>query len=570
MRKTSLGLAFFSAMMSATLVSTLSCGGSTANTHLTPDPPPASNQFQGVLMWKGDTSGSGLYAKETVLAPANVNVSQFGKLGSFQMDGLPVAQPLYVANVDMGGAGAHNVMIVATEHDSVYALDVDNPGAGPLWQRNYLDPANGVTPMPDNFGGRTTLGGEVGITGTPVVDAATGALYFVTAIARNGVAEQWLRAINTRDGQDFGPGSVQIQASVPGDGVGSSNGQIAFNPAIQNQRAGLVKLNGSVLVAWGSFSDFGVYHGWLMAYDAATLKQQAVFNSATQFQAIDTASGPADHGGGASFWQGGAAPSIDADGNIYISAADGSFNADQGGSNFGDTVLKLRLQGNNFQVVDWFTPFDQACVNLADLELGSGGLALLPPDATGGQKLGAVVSKEGRLFVVNTATMGHYNPGGDQIPQEFMIGDHSCTSESTDAAEGPTWNRLYGNVSYWNGNMYAQPSSLVLKQYQLQNGTFNPTPIAQSPSAAGLRGGNTVVSANGNQSGIVWAYEKSASGRAILHAYDATLVSNELWNSNMNPRDLMGTGTGFGVPVIADGRVIVTYDDSVAVYGKLQ
>jgi len=118
--------------------------------------------------------------------------------------------------------------------------------------------------------------------------------------------------------------------------------------------------------------------------------------------------------------------------------------------------------------------------------------------------------------------------------------------------------------------MYAQPSSLVLKQYQLQNGTFNPTPIAQSPSAAGLRGGNTVVSANGNQSGIVWAYEKSASGRAILHAYDATLVSNELWNSNMNPRDLMGTGTGFGVPVIADGRVIVTYDDSVAVYGKLQ
>ena len=472
----------------------------------------------------------------------------------------------------MGAAGTHNIIILATEHDSVYALDADNLAAGPLWVRHYLDPANGITTMPDNFGGRTTLGGEVGITGTPVIDPATGVLYFVTVLSNNGTAEQWLRAVDIRTGQDFGPGSMKVQASVPGDGVDNVNGQIAFNPALQNQRAGLAQLNGSILVPWGSFSDWGKYHGWLMAFDAATLQQQAVFNSATQFQAIDPVSGPADHGGGAAFWQGGAAPAIDAAGNIYLNAADGSFNADQGGNNYGDTLLKLHLNGNSFQVVDWFTPFNQACVDEADLEIGSGGVLLLPADVGGGTKLAGAINKEGRFFLLNTDTLGHYNAAGDdQVLQEFMIGEHSCTSEVANAAEGTGWNRLYGNPSYWNGNLYAQASSLALKQYQFQNGSLNPTPIAQSPSISGLRGANTVVSANGNQDGIVWAYEKSSTGMAVLHAYDATMVSHELWNSSMNAgRDQMGTGIAFMAPVVVDGRVIVTYDFSVAVYGQLQ
>ena len=548
----------------------LSCQGM----HQTPPvgQTPAVN-FKGVLMWKGDPSASGLYAGETTLTTANVNVNQFGRIGSFQADGIVMAQPLFISGLDFGQGTTHDVVIIATEHDSVYAIDANNPGGGSLWERHYVDPASGVTTMPDSFGGRTTLGGEVGITGTPYIDAATGVLYFVTTMARNGVPEQWLRALDVRTGKDFGPGSVQVTASVPGDGKGSVNGQIAFDPSNQNQRTGLTKVNGAILVAWGSFSDWGVYHGWLMAFNPSTLQQIAVYNPTPQAQSTDAASGPSDYGGGGAFWQGGAAPAVDGNGNIYINAADGSFNADQGGTNYGDSLLKLKLSGNSFQVVDSFTPSNAACIDLHDLELGSGGVALLPTDFTNGLKLAVTLSKEGRLFLVNTDTLGKFNAGGDnQIPQEFVVGDYTCSDATTgDVAEGTTWNRLYGNASYWNGNVYVGPANMQLKQYQFQNGLLNPTPLGTSPSAYGLRGANTVVSANGTQNGIVWAYEKSAAGQGVLHAYDATDVSKELWNSNMNgARDGMGTGIGFGTPVIANGRVVAPSDSFVEIYGLLQ
>ena len=539
----------------------------------TPPVQQKSSSVTGVLMWKGDPSETGTYSTETTLTTSNVNVTQFGKVGSFKADGIIMGQPLYVSNVDMGTLGKHDIIVVTTEHDSVYAFDADNPGAGSLWERHYVDATNGITTMPDNFGGRTTLGGEVGITGTPFIDGNTGILYFVTTLAHNGTPEQWLRAVDIRTGQDFGPGSVQIEASVPGDGRGSVNGQIAFDPSNQNQRVALTKVGGAILIGWGSFSDWGVYHGWLMAFDPSTLKQIAVFNPTPQYQSVDAASGPSDYGGGGAFWQGGAAPAVDADGNIYINAADGSFNADQGGNNYGDTMLKLQLNGNSFKIVDWFTPSDAACIDLHDLELGSGGVALLPGDFTNGSKYAAAYSKEGRFFLVNTATMGKYNPGGDnQIAQEFMVGDYTCSDTITsDVAEGPTWNRLYGTPSYWNGNVYAAASTSPLKQYQFQNGLLNPTPSAVSPTSFGMRGANTVVSSNGTQNGIVWASEKTAAGQGILHAYDATDVSKELWNSMMNAgRDQLGQGIGFATPVVAEGRVIIAYDTSVGIFGLVQ
>lgn len=523
-----------------------------------------------MLLWKGDNSKDGLYGSETTLTLANVNSTQFGAKGRFHADGLIVAQPLYVRSVDMGSAGTHNLVIVVTEHDSVYALDADNVNAGPLWQRHYVD-SNGFTVLPDNFGGRTTLGGQIGITGTPVIDASTGAMYFVTTLENNGVPQQWIRSIDIRTGQDYGAGSMQIQASVPGDGKASVNGQIAFDPSIQNQRAGLAELNGSILVAWGSFSDFGVYHGWLMAFDAASLKLQGVFNPTPQAQAVDPASGPADHGGGAAFWQGGAGIAIDDSGNIYLSSADGSFNADQGGKNYGDTLLKLNFDGSNFNIVDWFTPDNQACIDVDDLEVGSGGVVLLPTDDTNGVKLIAANSKEGRLFLTNQETMGHFNANSNQVAQEFMVGEDSCTSATTGAAaDGTGWDRLYGDPSYWNGYLYAQASNLPLKQYQFQNGLLNPTPIAESPSSSGVRGANTVVSANGTQNAIVWAYEKSISNQGILHAYNATNVSTELWNSSMNAtRDQLGTGIAFAAPVVVDGHVFTTSDVTLTAYGLL-
>lgn len=530
-----------------------------------------TGSVSGVLQWKGDASRKGLYSQETTLTTSNVNVAAFGRLGSFKADGIVMAQPLYVANVKMDQTGIHNVILIATENDSVYAMDADNPGAGSLWERHYVDPAKGITTLPDNFGGRTTLGGQVGITGTPFVDATTGIMYFVTTVSNNGVAEQWLRAIDTRTGNDFGPGSVKIEASVPGDGKGSVNGQIAFDPSNQNQRAGLTEVNGSILVAWGSFSDWGVYHGWLMAFDPAKLELKAVFNPTTQYQANDAANGPADHGGGGAFWQGGAAPAVDASGNIYLNSADGSFNADQGGKNYGDTLLKLKLNGSSFQVVDWFTPYDEACIDLDDLELGSAGIALLPTDFTNGANLAIALSKEGRLFLVDTDNLGKFNAGDNQITEEFMVGAYTCSATTTDAdADGPNWNRLYGTASYWNGNVYMGASNMALMQYQFQNGLLNSTPVAMSSTTYGYRGANTVVSANGIQNAIVWVYEKTATGLGILHAHDATSVSTELWNSEMNAtRDALGEGIGFSTPVVVNGRVITTYDTRVGIFGLL-
>jgi hypothetical protein len=548
-------------------------GGGGSNAGASPTPDSTTGAFNGILNWKGGNSRNGLYANETTLAPANVNTAQFGKKAVFHADGLVIAQPLLVSSVDMGAAGTHNLLIFATEHDSIFAFDMDNPSAPPLWQRSYLDPANGVTTMADNFGGRTALGGEIGITGTPVIDSNTGAMYFVTTIARNGKPEQWLRAVDIKTGKDFGPGSVQITASVPGDGKASANGQIAFDPSIQNQRPGLALLNGNVLISWGSFSDFGVYHGWLMAYDATALKQVAVFNPTPQNQPVDVVGGPADHGGGGSFWGGGAAPAIDSDGSIFVVSADGSNNAGSGGQNFGDSVLKLKLNGNTFQVVDWFSPANRDCIDEADLEIGSGGVALLPPDVGNGKNVAAVISKEGRFFLLDRASLGHFNAAGDtQIPASFMIGSQTCfLGMGNGFAEGPSWQRLYGNVSYWNGNIYAGASNAPLKQYTFTNGLPNPTPVAQSATISSLRGMNTVVSANGNTNGIVWANEKSANGgQAVLHAYDATNIGRELWNSNMAAgRDSLPVATAFGVPLVLNGRVVVAADSTVTVFGKL-
>jgi len=361
-------------------------------------------------MWKGDTSAKGLYSNETTLTLTNVNATQFGRLGSFKADGLLMAQPLYVRNLDMGQAGTHNVIILASENDSVFAIDAANPGGTPLWQRQYVDQANGITVAPDTSG---AIGGQVGISGTPYLDSNTGILYFVTAISNNGTVQHWLRSVDVRTGKDAGPGGIQIQASVPGDGKSSANGQIAFDPTVQLQRVALTQVNGSILVGWGSYSDWGVYHGWLMAFDPSTLALQAAFNPTTQFQQIDDANGPSDHGGGGAFWQGGAAPAIDASGNIFLNSSNGSFNADSGGNNYGDTLLRLKLNGSSFQIMDYFTPSTKACMDFEDMELGSGGVALLPTDFTNGVNLAVAYSKEGRLFLLNTTTLGKFNASGD-------------------------------------------------------------------------------------------------------------------------------------------------------------
>jgi hypothetical protein len=297
--------------------------------------------------------------------------------------------------------------------------------------------------------------------------------------------------------------------------------------------------------------------------------QLAVLNTTPQYMAVDTG---ADHGAGGAIWQGGAAISADSDGYVYAVGADGSFNLDNGGSNYGDTVMKIKYASGQFQVVDWFTPHNQACINKTDIEIGSGGVAILP--SQGGKNLAAVISKEGRFFLLDRGNLGHYNSTEDtQIPQTFMVGSDECTAGITSAlTEGTTWNRLYGNASYWNGNIYMAMANGPAKQYAFSGGALSSTPVATSSTTFGQRGGSSVVSANGPSNAIVWIYEKSGIGGAgVLHAYDATNISRELWNSTQNrTRDGLSTGAPFGVPVVADGKVLALSRSAVVVYGPLQ
>lgn len=563
----------FAAICSLALVAfTLSCGGGSQSTSSpTPGPGDSSTpptQAEGVFMWKGDSSASGTYATESVLTPAKVNVSTFGKVALFQADGLVIAQPLFYENLDMGAAGDHDVIFVASEHDTVFAFGASGKSTQPLWKRSLLGPGDktGV----DDFGGRTTLGGEVGITGTPVIDPAKKVLYLVaTVLKTDGTTHQYLHSLNLADGTDAGAGSVEIQASVPGDGEGSVNGQIAFDPFRQNQRAGLLLNNGVLFIAWGSFSDFPPYHGWVMAYDPTSLKQLGVFITASQYLAVDPG---ADHGGGAAIWQGGAAISADSSGYLYVVGADGTFTANTGGSDYGDTVMKLQFSNGQFTVADWFTPHNQECINVTDIEIGSGGVAILP--AMNGSNYAAVISKEGRFFLLDRGNLGHYNPTADtQIPQTFMVGSFECLPGITSVqTEGTTWNRLYGNASYWNGNLYMAMANGPAKQYAFSNGSLSGTAVATAPTTFGQRGGSSVVSANGTSNGITWIYEKSwPTGNGILHAYDATNIGTELWNSDQNrPRDGMNTGVSFGTPVVANGKVLAPYENFVIAYGPLQ
>jgi hypothetical protein len=545
------------------------CGGGSipAEKADAPPPPPVTEQqLQGVFRWKGSDSGNALYTAGT-LTSQSVNSSAFGQLARYHVGGDIQAQPLYVSNLDMGAAGVHNVVIIATEHDDIAAFDGDGKVPQALWSRSYLGP--GITTGTAIFGGRTGLGPEVGITGTPVIDPVTGAMYFVTLIVESGSIEQWVRSVDVRTGMDFGPGSVMVRATIPGDGPGSNNGQISFDPSVENQRPGLALTGGQVLIAWGSFSDSGVYRGWLMAYDAKTLKQVAVFSPATQYQAQDAANGPADHGGGGSFWAGGAAPSIDSAGNIYVIAADGSFNADTGGKNYGDSVLKLKLSNGSFQVLDYYTPANNACLDHADLEIGSGGLMLLPSGAGGGQPLAITGNKEGRLYLLNTSNLGKYNAADAQIPQQFLVGSQACQpGQGSAGADGPGWERLYGNVTYWNGSVYLGPSNTDLRQYRFSGGTLSTTPASRSVTQFLNRGANTIVSANGNADAIVWAETKDAKSAMGLHAYDANDLSHELWNNYMGT-NLLYPGVRFATPVVVDNKVIAAGANDLFIYGLL-
>src|ERR1700674_2068670 len=320
-----------------------------------------------VLTHRNDNMRTGQNTSESVLTPSSVNSTAFGKLLSLPTDGYVYAQPLYKSNVLIPAKGLRNVLFVATEHDSVYAFDANGVTTTPLWHVSFINPSVGITTVPSDDVFINDIVPEIGITGTPVIDPQGGTLYVVAKTKENGTYVQRLHALDITTGAEKFGGPAVIQASVPGTGNGSSGGTLPFDPLIENQRAGLLLVNGVVYIAFASHGDIGTYHGWVFGYNAATLQQVAVFN--------DT---PNRLQGG--IWQGGNGPAADSSGNVFVISGNGTFDADEEGVDFGDSFLKLNAGG--LALVDFFTPFNQASLNANDVDLGSSGPLLLP-DQTG-------------------------------------------------------------------------------------------------------------------------------------------------------------------------------------------
>jgi hypothetical protein len=499
-----------------------------------------------VLTQHNDLARTGQNLSETILTPATVSAGNFGKLFTLTVDGTVEAQPLYLPALTIAGA-THNVVFIATEHDSVYAFDADSGGT-PLWQVTLLDAAHGAsssaTSVLDTVSGCYVANREYGISGTPVIDPVTGTLYVSSVTYENSSPVSRLHALDVKIGAEKFGGPVAITASVPGTGAGSSNGTLAFNPAEQNQRPGLALVNGQVYVAFGAYCDLSNYHGWLFAYNAATLAQTAVFITSP-------------NGMDSGIWMGAAAPSFDTENGVtrmFLTTGNGTFDAASPGApnaDYGDDILRVDVS-TGINVVDYFTPYNQASLSTTDTDLGSSGLLILPDQPGAFPHLAIEASKGGVLYLVNRDNLGGYSTSANNVVQEM------------DNEVGPT----YGLPAYWNGNVYIWPSAGQLQQFSLTNGLLSSTPVAVSPQlqAKGL-GSTPSISANGTSNAIVWSIDASQNPQ-VLYAHDATNVANLLWSSAANAtRDSAGQAIKFQFPTVANGRVFVGSIGQVLVYG---
>ena len=526
----------------------------------------------GVLTYHNNTSRDGTNTKEFVLTASNVTTPTFGKLFSCQVDGAIYAQPLWVPHVTVSGS-SHNLIVVASQHNSVYAFDADASPCVTLWHTNLLDSAHGgaagETSVPSRATGGLVGNGfgditpEVGVTGTPVIDPSTNTIYVVSkSVNANTQFFQRLHALDLTTGNErVTPRSIDASISVAGTGDGSVNGRVAFDPRNENQRPGLVLSSGVVYVSWASHEDRDPYHGWVVGFSASTLvpATNAVFNSTPN--RVGTLS--YSRGG---IWMGGGAPAVDASGNLYFITGNGTFDANTtGGSNYGDSVVKLSTT-SGLSVADYFTPHDQATLDTNDTDFGSGAATILV-DQPSGPVTHLVIGggKQGNLFLLNRDNLGKFSGSTNNVVQTINAG-----------------NGIFATPVFWQNNLYVAPIG-ALKQYVFSpaTGKFNGAPSSQTAAAFGFPGATPSLSANGTASGIVWAADSSqycttqspGCGPAVLHAYDATNLGHELWNSSQaaGNRDQAGRAVKFTVPTIANGKVYLgTRGNDSSVLGELE
>ena len=509
-----------------------------------PTLPPVTSTGTDVLTYKNDLNRSGQNITETALTPTNVAPATFGLLRLLPVDGKVDAQPLYLSQLKVAGA-SHNVVIVATEHDSVYAFDADTGAV--LWKDSLL--ATGET-LSDTHGCNQVTP-ELGITSTPVIDRAAGAhgTAFVVAMSKDAGAayHQRLHALDLTTGAELLNGPVEISASFATAGGGTTT----FSAGQYEERAALLLANGMIYTAWTSHCDIAPYSGWIMAFAENSLAAGAVLNVAP-----NSNSGPA-------IWMSGGGPAADAAGNVYVLTANGAFETtlDANGfpqrQDYGNSFLKLATAGGSLTVADYFTMSNEVAESAADRDLGSGGELLLPDlkDAAGTVRhlmIGA--GKDGNIYVVDRDSMGKFSSAANGIWQELDA-----------ALPGGIWS----TPAYFNAHVYYGDAGSTLKSFAIANAKLSSTPQSQSPTQFSYPGTAPSISANGNANGIVWAHENS--NPAVLHAYDATNLAMELYNSNQaaSNRDHFGAGNKYITPTVADGKVFVGTTAGVAVFGLL-
>jgi hypothetical protein len=502
-----------------------------------------------VLTSHNDAARDGLNAAETLLSPANVKQASFGKLFSYPVTGQIYAQPLYVSNLTLPGQGTHNVVLVATEDNDVYAFDANSnagPNGGLLWHKN-LGPA-AATPNNDfgnRYGPYHDINPQVGITSTPVIDLATNTMY-VDAFTHDGsnLYSHHIHALDLGTGNDK-VSPMLVAASVPGNGVGSSNGSISFVAEQQLQRPALSLVNGVLYAAYSGYADTDPYHGWILGFDATTLHLKTAFNDTPNFLS-STPSSTAGEGG---IWQTGSGLASDGS-SLFVFVGNGDFNASLG--DYGDSALKLSTSGG-LGVAGYFAPHNQQSLSDADEDLGSGGVMLLPDSAGSATHPHLMIGsgKQGLMYLIDRDNLGGYDPNTDHVVQEVSLG-HGA----------------FDSPAYFNGSIYYHASGDVLKAFSINQATLSTSPTSQSSTSYSL-GATPSISANGTSNGIVWDLQFDST-HAVLHAYDATNVSKELYNSNQaGTRDQLGGGVKFAVPTIADGQAFVGTANAVTIFGLI-
>jgi hypothetical protein len=501
----------------------------------------------GVVTYHNDLSRDGVNSQEYALTTANVVTATFGKLFSCTIDSPAYAQPLWVANLTIGG-GTHNVIFAASSRDTVYAFDADAHPCVTYWSKQLM--AAGETFLNNNDVGTTDILTDVGIVGTPVIDPSTNTLYVVAKTKNQGTSctpssscHQRLHALSLLDGSEKLGGPVDLTSSitVPGTGDGSSGGNLPFDPLRENQRPGLALVNGIVYVSWASHGDNGPYHGWVMGFDKTTLTRVAIYNDSP-------------NGRQAGIWMAGGAPASDGS-NLYLLTGNGDFD---GTKDFGDSFLKLNTS-SGLSLADWFTPFDESSLDGGDQDVGSGGAAVLvdlpaspvPHLLIGGGKAGS--GNSGQLYVLNRDSMGHNQSGSNgQIVQEFPLG-----------------NSIFATAAFWKNTLYLAGVGGPVKAFALNVATskFDTSSTSRSSGSFGFPGATPSVSAGGTSNGIVWALDNSrygtpccSNGPAILHAYDAANLATELWNSSQGSGNTAGNAVKFTVPPSPTARFISAHD----------